>query len=180
MLASPSNIVCDINRLSQVSVIGEDLNKFKLSTFWEKSPAIFIFLRHFACIACRAHAQDVWSQRQKYEKAGAQIYFIGNGAPAMIKVFKEDMGLTDAWIFTDPHLESFHAAGFKKGFFSAFGVNSLISIQKLKRQGHVAKKWNSEQGDPMQLGGILVVKPGGIVSYQYISEYQGDFADPEV
>lgn len=178
-MPASSAIVCDIRRLSQISVIGEDHNKFKVSSFWQKSPAILIFLRHFACIACRAHAQDVWSQREKYEKAGAQIYFIGNGSSSMIKGFKEDMKMESAWIFTDPTLESFHAAGFKRGFFSAYGFKSLASIRGLKARGHVAKKWSPEQGDATQLGGILVIKPDGKVTYQYISEYQGDVQDPQ-
>ncbi|AHZ86869.1 hypothetical protein Bb109J_c0730 [Bdellovibrio bacteriovorus] len=179
MTSASSNTVCDISRLSQVFVTGEDQNKFKLGTFWQKAPAILIFLRHFACIACRAHAKDVWANRDKYEKAGAQIYFIGNGSPTMIKVFKEDLGLEGAWVFTDPNLEAFHAAGFKRGFFSAYGFKSLSSIRKLKEQGHVAKRWSPEQGDATQLGGILVVKPGGKVTYQYISEYQGDVEEPQ-
>ncbi len=175
-----SNVALDVRRLSQVTVVGEDHNKFKLGSFWEKSPAIFVFLRHFACVACRAHASDIWAHRHKYEKAGAQIYFIGNGSPSMLKIFKEDLGLQDAWIFTDPTLEAFHAAGFKRGFMLAFGYQSLISLAKLKLAGNRAGSWSPEQGDKYQLGGVLAIKPGNIVSYHYISEYQGDFADDEV
>lgn len=175
--AVKSTLPADIRKLSQATVIGEDHNKFKLGSFWEKGPAIFIFLRHFACIACRAHAVDVWSQREKYEKAGAQLYFIGNGSPSMLKVFKEDFGLQDAWIFTDPYLEAFHAAGFKRGFMPAMGPQSVLSLAKLKLKGHNAGEWTEEQGDRLQLGGILAIKPGGTITYQYISEYQGDFGD---
>lgn len=179
MESAHRKIVCDIRRLSQTVVIGEDHNKFKMSSFWEKGPAIFIFLRHFACIACRAHAVDVWKEREKYEKAGAQIYFIGNGSPGMLKNFKEDLGLQDAWVFTDPTLEAFHAAGFKRGILSAFGPRSMMNIARLKKEGHHAKKWSSEQGDALQLGGVLAVKPGGVVTYQYISHAQGDYeTDP--
>lgn len=178
-MSTEKSIVADVRRLSQATVIGEDHNKFKLGSFWEKGPAIFIFLRHFACMACRAHALDVWSQREKFEKAGAQLYFIGNGAPSMLKAFKEDLGLQEAWIFTDPHLEAFHAAGFKRGVMAAFGPRSLFSLGKLKAQGFSPKPWNEEQGDRLQLGGVLAVKPGGVITYQYMSEYQGDFEDAE-
>jgi hypothetical protein len=177
MSTANKKIVADVRRLSQATVMGEDHNKFKLGSFWEKGPAIFIFLRHFACIACRAHAMDIWSQRDKYEKAGAQLYFIGNGSPQMMKIFKEEFGLQDAWIFTDPHLEAFHAAGFKRGFMPAFGPQSLVTLAKLNLKGHKAGKWSEEQGDRFQLGGVLAVKPGGIITYQYMSEYQGDFSN---
>ncbi|MNL21407.1 hypothetical protein D3C87_1426950 [compost metagenome] len=93
----------------------------------------------------------------------------------MMKVFKEDMALQDAWIFTDPHLEAFHAAGFKRGFMPAFGPQSLVSLAKLNMKGHKAGVWSEEQGDRFQLGGVLAVKPGGLITYQYMSEYQGDF-----
>ena len=177
MNTAKTSLSADIRKLSLATVIGEDHNKFKLGSFWEKGPAIFIFLRHFACIACRAHAVEVWKQREQYEKAGAQLYFIGNGSPTMLKAFKEDFNLQDAWIFTDPHLEAFHAAGFKRGFMAAMGPQSLVSLAKLKLKGHKAGEWSEEQGDRMQLGGILAIKPGGIVTYQYVSEYQGDFGD---
>jgi peroxiredoxin len=170
---TPTDI--DVRKLSQAIVVGEDHNKFKLGSFWDKSPAIFIFLRHFACLACRAHVTEVWAQREKYEKAGANLVFIGNGSPNMLKIFKEDLGLSEALIFTDPHLEAFLAAGFKRGQSVAFSPESLLNLERLRKKGYKEREWSPEQGDKFQLGGIIAVKPGNKVTYHYVSEFQGDF-----
>ncbi|MFZ3229808.1 MAG: AhpC/TSA family protein [Pseudobdellovibrio sp.] len=126
---------------------GEDFNEYRLNKLWQNSPAIIIFLRHFACIACRSHALDVWSKKDLYEKTGAQLYFIGNGSPSMIKIFKEELKMNEAWIFTDPYLESFQAAGFKRGFLSSLGPRSLIAMNQLKKAGHTHTKWTKDSGD---------------------------------
>ena len=87
MTQNPAEIV-DLQTLEKVLLYDEEGEVFRTGLFWEKRPAILIFLRHFGCIACRAHAKDVWRNKEKYEAKGAQIFFIGNGKPQMIKAFK--------------------------------------------------------------------------------------------
>lgn len=166
-------------QLAQCKVFDQHNKSIVLSSLWDQSPAILIFLRHFGCIACRAHAKDVWNNKEKYEQTGAKIYFIGNGAPPMIQAFVEDLKIEGATIFTDPSLKSFHSAGFKRGFFKALGPKSIINGINLSKQGHKQGVYTKDQGDLWQLGGILAVKPGGKVTYQYISEATGDFPPEE-
>lgn len=170
---------CDIISLHQTIILGEDGQQYRMGNLWQERTAILIFLRHFACVACRAHAVDVWKNRNKYEQSGAQIYFIGNGAPFAIKAFKEDLDLQDAWIFTDPTLKSFHHAGFKRGFVAAYGPRALKNIVQMYKSGHRDGVWNKTKGDLWQVGGILAVKPNSKVAYHYISQVQGDFPPEE-
>jgi peroxiredoxin len=116
---------------------------------WQKQLSVFVFLRHFACIACWAHAFRVWNEREKYEKAGAKIYFIGNGSSHFISKFKEDIGLQDAQVYTDPSLEVFHACGFKKGFIAAVNAKSLMNITELVIEGrqHISYSYSKEAGN---------------------------------
>ena len=144
---------------------------------WKNQSAIFIFLRHFGCIFCRKHAKEVWAEREKYEKNGAKIFFIGNGAPFLIKAFKEDLGIQDATVYTDPTLESFKACGFKKGFLAAIGPKAIVNAVQALAEGHVqGGMYQKDQGDLWQLGGILVVKPEGKVGYHFISIAAGDYS----
>jgi hypothetical protein len=146
-----------------------------ISRFWDKNTAILIFLRHFGCIACRAHAQEIWSNREKLEKAGGRIVFIGNGEPSYIEGFKKDFNLEVAPIFTDPSLKIFKLGGFLRGFTHLVNLKSLSNIKTLASEGH--KNGNplaSGIGDNFQMGGVIVVNPGPRVNYHYVSEALGD------
>ena len=166
----------DILSLSLCQVLDESAQEVSLYNLWQKQTAIFIFLRHFGCLMCRAHAKQVWGLREQYEKTGAKIYFIGNGSPYLISKFKEDLELQGATILTDPQLKSFRAAGFRRGFLAALGPKALGNGRKLFKEGHRQGESNSENGDLWQLGGILVVKPDGKVGYHYISQVAGDYS----
>src|SRR4051812_43702251 len=102
----------DISELTQCIVTDSKGRRFPISALWNKQSIIFIFLRHFACIACRAHATQVWRSRDMYEKTGSKIVFVGNGSSDFIEKFQEDLGLQNAVIVTDPTLKVFDAAGF--------------------------------------------------------------------
>ncbi len=174
-LVKTSLIRIDSGFLGNCKALDEKGDAVELKTLWSAGSAILVFLRHFACVACRAHATQVWSDREKYEKGGARIHFIGNGTPSYILRFKEDLGIMDASILTDPSLESFRAAGFRKGFLASHGPRSMVNGAKLLAQGHQQKLPGGGAGSVWQLGGIIVVKPDGKVAYQYVSEALGDF-----
>jgi peroxiredoxin len=153
--------------------VGESV---KVASIWKTQTIIFIFLRHFGCVSCRSHAAQVWRDRQKYEGSGAKIVFIGNGTPHFIQVFKEDLGISDATIFTDPSLECFRAAGFKRGFLVSLGIRSIANGLGMFMKGSKQGPYTKATGDLWQLGGVLVVKSTGVVAYHYISEALGDYA----
>ncbi len=157
-------------------VLNEQDEKIKIVSLWKQQAIIFIFLRHFGCISCRAHAVQIWNDREKYEKNGSKIIFIGNGSAHFIKYFKEDLNITDATIYTDPTLESFRAVGFKRGFVAAIGMRSIAAGLKMFAKGHRQSTYTKASGDLWQLGGVLVVKTNGVVAYHYINEALGDFA----
>ena len=174
---SENQVRVDLLALSKCKLITENNEAVEMYDLWKNQIAIFVFLRHFGCIFCRKHAQEVWSQREKYESGGAKIYFIGNGAPYMIKMFKDDLGIQDAPVFTDPTLVSFRASGFKRGFLAAVGPRVVVNAVKALSEGHVqGGMYNKDQGDLWQLGGILVVKPEGKVGYHFISSAAGDYS----
>ncbi len=167
----------DLISLSLCVLIDENGDKVNMYDLWKNQIAIFVYLRHFGCIFCRQHAKEIWENREKYQKNGAKIFFIGNGASYLIKYFKEDLGIQDAKIFTDPSLESFKASGFKRGFLAALGPRAAVNAVKAVIDGHSqGGMYKKEQGDLWQLGGILVVKPEGKVGYHFISTAAGDYS----
>jgi len=173
--------IVQIVPLANATLFDQDGRPVRMGTLWQTGTVLFVFLRHFACVACRAHAAEVWSQRAKYQVGNTRIIFIGNGQPQFIKTFKEDLQIQDAVIYTDPKLVSFKAAGFQRGFFRALGPKSLINGRKLIRAGHKQGQYEGAMGDLWQLGGLLVIKPDGRVAYHFISESTGDFpAEDEI
>ncbi len=164
-----------IVNLANAKVFSEDGVAVKMGTLWQKQTAVFIFLRHFACVGCRTHAVQVWNDRDMYQKGGAKIIFIGNGSPDFIKKFKEDLGIEDAPVYTDPELLGFRAAGFKRGFLASLGPAAIANGIRMMVKGNVQGQFERAAGDLWQLGGIIVVRPTGQVAYHYISEVLGDF-----
>jgi peroxiredoxin len=165
----------DIVRLANTPVLTARGEKLRLGQIWQKQTVILVFLRHFACIGCRAHAVQVWNDREKYESSGGKIIFVGNGQPHFIEKFQEDLGITGAVILTDPSLESFRAAGFRRGFFAVVQPKSVLNAAKLAVEGHRQTAYSKEVGTHWQLGGVLVVNTHGKVLYQFLSESLGDF-----
>jgi hypothetical protein len=163
------------SELANCEVFNEGNQLIKLGSLWQNQTVLFVFLRHFACIACRAHAAQVWSQREIYQKGNTKLVFIGNGQPQFITAFKEDLDIKEAPLFTDPSLRSFHAAGFQRGFLRALAPKGIMNGLQLMKAGHKQDSYEKGKGDLWQLGGLLVMKPGGKVAYHYISETTGDF-----
>ena len=162
--------------LANCPVETSDGAKIKLGQLWQKKPVIFVFLRHFACIACRAHAKQVWQRREEYEKIGSLV-FIANGEAEYIEHFRENLGLEGALILTDPSLQSFRAAGFHHGFRYIVQIPTLVNVWKMTKQGHKQVSYTKKAGTHWQLGGLLVVNMAGQVTYQYVSESLGDFPE---
>ena len=171
----PTKPSVDIVTFSSCSVLDSQGQKIKLGQLWQKQTVVFIFLRHFGCIACRGHALQVWKDRERYENSGAKIVFIGNGLPTYIEKFREELALEGAMILTDPTLLSFRAAGFRHGFLALVQPKSAINVVKLLASGVSNDVATEETGTNWQLGGIVVVKPNGLVAYHYISEALGDY-----
>ncbi len=165
----------DIVQLASCQILDENGQSLRLASLWQEQTAVLIYLRHFACVACRAHALQVWQNREKIQGANSRLYFIGNGMPQFISSFKSELGLEGAPVFTDPSLGAFYAAGFLRGFVRAAGPKSMMNVRRLVKEGHTQTSYQKGMGDIWQLGGILVIKKDGRVAYHYISEAAGDF-----
>ena len=107
--------------------------------------------------------------------AGAELYVIGSGAPMYAADFKEKLRIAGTPIWTDEALASYRLFDFKRGASAVMAVRAL---------GHVARAllagaWQGRtRGDATQIGGVVVVRPGGRIAYLYRSREAGDHPDP--
>jgi len=101
---------------------------------------------------------------------GAELVIVGNGAQNFAAAFREDFDL-DCPVLLDPELRAYRAAGLRRGRVELLSprlpLNALRALRSGSRQAGV-------QGDPWQLGGVFVIRPGGDLSYRYVSREAGD------
>ena len=109
------------------------------------------------------------SRQDELNSLGVTLAFIGNGTPAMLEDFKTSLGL-DVPVFTDPSRKTYAQLGFKRGLSTVFTPRVLASAVRAWRSGFRQKK---TQGDPVQQGGVLVLREGGHAEYAFASEAAG-------
>lgn len=176
-ITSPNQSKIDILTLNRLKIINEKNEQVLISSLWKESPAVIIFIRHFGCISCRAHVEQVWSKKEQIKKNGTKIAFIGSGASYLISQFKSEFGITDAPIYTDPTLKTFDACGLLHIDTETLDSSSLEKISEFEKKGYALTQMNND-GSDSQLGGVLAMKPPGIVTYHFVSEFIGNFDNP--
>ncbi len=100
---------------------------------------------------------------------------IGNGTPAMAQDFAEQFKV-GVPLYTDPSRKSYELAGWRRPMGSAvlsMGTMFKAGVRAMKdgfRQGKT-------QGDAFQIGGVLVIEPGGNVVFEHADKAAGDHAN---
>ncbi|PIK13579.1 AhpC/TSA family protein [Halobacteriovorax sp. JY17] len=169
----------DILALKRLKIFSEEGEQIYFSSLWKDRTVVVIFLRHFSCIGCRAHADQIWNLHRQMKNLKMKIIFIGNGNPNIIKVFKEDLNLHDAEIYTDPSLETFKACGMHRSVSNYINLKSFIELRKLRKKGYTQGKYTEEVGDILQNGGVVGFRDPGKVVYHFTSKHLGDYDDPD-
>ena len=121
----------------------------------------------------------IWKKKEELKRKNTRVVFIGNGAPQFLRYFKEEMNVADADIYTDPTLQTFKACGLIKGIFQLLDPRGAVKMVEFALNGQKQGPWDSESGTHTQMGGIVALKPPGIVLYHYIEDYLGDFDTTE-
>ena len=109
--------------------------------------------------------------------AGGELYIVGNGAPRFAEGFRDALELGDIPLYTDESRRSYDLLGFRHNLSGVVSARVLRKGVGALLKGHRQAK---VMGDPLQLGGTLVIRRGGEVVFRYVSEVAGDHADPVV
>lgn len=120
---------------------------------------------------CREQVAGFRSRAAELKAAGVKLFFIGNGTPLMAKDFQEYMEIPQLPVWTDPKRQTYAHLGFKRGVLSVLDGALLKYARRALKAGFTQGR---TQGDPVQQGGVLVVKRGGEVVYGYASATAGD------
>jgi NAD(P)-dependent dehydrogenase (short-subunit alcohol dehydrogenase family) len=121
---------------------------------------------------CREQVAQLRDRLPELRAAGANVAVIGNGSAEFARAFRDDLALgDDVSLLVDPELRSYRAAEMRRGrselLSPRLASNALRAMREGYRQGAV-------QGDPFQLGGVLVIRPDGALTYRHVSRVAGD------
>ena len=116
--------------------------------------------------------------REEFEAAGVELAVIGQGTPKHARSFKDDHGL-EFTLLVDPDRKTYEAAGAKMG-----GVTDLfgprVALRGLKAVAGERVMKGRTIGHPAQLGGVLVIAPGGEIVWSHLANDAGDNPANEV
>ena len=110
--------------------------------------------------------------REKFDDAGARLVLIGQGTPRHAQHFREQFEL-EVEVLVDPDLEAYGIAGAKTASLGELlGPRSVLS--GIKRAASERMVQGMTQGSATQLGGVLVVAPGGRVAWSHLARDASD------
>jgi prostamide/prostaglandin F2alpha synthase len=115
--------------------------------------------------------------RSQFEAAGGRLVLIGQATPRQAAHFRRRQGI-QLPVLADEDRVSYRAAGAKKG-----SVADLFNPKVVAKGALTGLREKTIQtrtiGDASQLGGALVIAPGGKVTWSHMSTDAGDNASPE-
>jgi AhpC/TSA antioxidant enzyme len=115
--------------------------------------------------------------RAGFDEAGGRLVLIGQATPRQAAHFRRRQGI-QLPVLADRDRVSYEAAGAKVGGTfdlwhpKVMAKGALTGVREKTVQGRTI-------GDANQLGGVLVIAPGGEVTWSHMSTDAGDNASPE-
>jgi NAD(P)-dependent dehydrogenase (short-subunit alcohol dehydrogenase family) len=110
-----------------------------------------------------------------WQQQGVEVVLIGNGNRTFAEAFREEFEL-EGRLLVDPDLHAYRAAGLRRGRREL--ASPWLAAQAIRALRSGARQ-TGVQGDPWQLGGVLVFGPGGELRFRHVAETAGDHAAPE-
>ena len=115
--------------------------------------------------------------REQFEEAGVGLVLIGQASPRQATAFRRKMEI-DLPVLADEERGTYKAAGLKRANVSQLlGPRSVLSgVKHGARSGVVQGRII---GDAAQLGGAVIVAPGGDVVYEQVQRNAGDTVEAD-
>jgi hypothetical protein len=122
---------------------------------------------------CREQAVQLHRESAAIRAKGAELAFVGNGNRRWAAVFKQDYGISSP-IYVDTRRESYQALGMRRSLIGYLKPRAALNAVRALRAGF---RQGATKGDALQNGGVLVVRPGGLIAFRYLSAVAGDHPD---
>jgi hypothetical protein len=103
-------------------------------------------------------------------RIGVEPCVIGSGTPAEARAFQQRLEAETLPILVDEELTSYTAAGLKRSVTGTLSPKSWLKGAKAM----IAHPQKKTAGDPWQLGGAMIVRSDGEVTWRFASGHSGD------
>jgi hypothetical protein len=110
--------------------------------------------------------------RDRFEEAGVELAVIGQGTPRQAGAFEEDHDL-ELTLLVDPDRKTYEAAGAKMASVREL-LGPRVALRGLRAVAREGVVQGRTIGHPAQLGGVLVIAPGGEVVWSHLAANAGD------
>jgi peroxiredoxin len=147
----------------------------RLREVWAQRPCVLVFVRHFGCSLCLRQVAELRPFLPEIRAAGGDLVVVGTGAPHFARAFQEDLGIADLRVLSDPERRAYALAGFRRGMAALFSPRAIWNYLLAFLAGYTYK---GMQGDALQQGGVLVLRPGDEIVFRYESRRAGDHPEP--
>jgi hypothetical protein len=129
-------------------------------------------------VHCRDHAVQLHRARDRFDAEGVELVLIGQATPRQAKAFARKLGLDGQRVLADEDRATYKLAGFRRANVAQLlGPRSVLSGVKHGARSGVMQ--GRVIGDAAQLGGAMLVRPGGEVALHRASQHAGDTIEPD-
>jgi len=126
-------------------------------------------------VHCRGYAVQLDRARGEFEAAGAQLVLIGQGSPRQTAHFRRRQELSMP-VLCDEDRVSYKLVGAKVGSMTdLIGPRSVL--KGLATSARTGQMQGRAVGNVAQLGGVIVVAPGGRVLFKHMAKDASDNAN---
>ena len=126
---------------------------------------------------CGDHAVQLHRAREEFEAAGATLTLIGQASPRQAAAFRRKTKI-DLPVLADEERATYRLAGLRRGNLTQLvGPRSVLAGVKHSARSGVMQ--GRIIGDAAQLGGAMVIGPGGEVLFEQRSKHAGDTVEVE-
>ncbi len=152
-----------------------DCNPVPLSSLWKGRVLILAFTRHFGCPQCREMVDQLAAASPQFREKGLSLAIVTQGTPEQSKVFCEQRA-PGILCLSDPKRLAYEAYGLERAsvWQTFLSLNVWRSNRRLKRERGWKAELPPKGQDAMQMAGVFVISPDGIIRLPY---YYDDIAD---
>jgi peroxiredoxin len=157
-----------MNESGDVTMIRADGSDVVLSSFWQESDCLLLFLRHFACPSCSVRLTKLLPRLHQLRGLGVRVAIVGLGSTRALRTFAARMKLDggDIDLVVSPNLEAHRWAGLARSKWATYGPRSVAASIAFYVLGHGATR-HEDDGDVLQQGGVLFLKKGGRIAFRH-------------
>jgi peroxiredoxin len=160
-------------------LLDHDGNDVRLGDLWREEPVVLVWVRHYGCVHCRQHTVQLDEARSEFDAAGVRVVVVGQATPRQATHFRRRLEI-DLPVLADETRESYRAAGAKVATAGELlgpksvsrGLKATFESRGKVHQGRII-------GHPAQLGGAMVIAPGGEVTWSHMADDPSDNASPD-